>query len=135
MRSSTHVSEVSVLERHGPLVARMPRAVQVGDAAFELAATGRPHRLVGRVEATRFEGRWRSGRRSGRWRLDALPAGPRGTLVSVVVDGWRGRGGDDLAFRLAQRLRDRIERPLLGRALEPADPRAPPVPVWETAEA
>lgn len=135
MRRSTSVSEVAVLERHGPLVARLPRAVHLCDAAFELAANGRPHRLVGRIVATRFEGRWRSGRRSGSWRLDALSAGPRGTLVSVVIEGWRGRGGDDLAFRLARRLRDRVERPLLGREVEPADPPVPTVPVWETAGA
>lgn len=123
MRGRRHMSELSVLGDHDRIVARMPRAVRWGDAWFRLDRPGEPHRLVGRIEATRFAGTWHAGRHSGTWRVDVLPAGPHGALVGVVVEGWRGRDGDDVVAALNGRLRDRMEAPLLGRP--PIDPAVP----------
>lgn len=133
MRRRTHVGELAVFEAHERIVARMPATVQVGAARFELDRTGRPHRLVGRVEATRFDGAWRVGRHRGDWRIDVVPAGPHGALLTVVVEGWRRRGGDDLAHALTRSLRDRMEEPLLGRPIDLERDDVLTVPVWETA--
>lgn len=133
MRGTTHISEVSVLEQHDAIVARMPRTVALGDARFDLRGPARPHRLVGRLEATRLDGEWRAGRRRGPWRVDVVPAGRHGALLSVVLEGWRGRDGDDLALVLARQLRDRMEAPLIGRPTVASGGEVRTATVWDTA--
>lgn len=133
MRRRTHVAELSVFEAHDRIVGRMPARVQVGSARFDLDRTGRRHRLVGRIEATRFTGAWQMGRHQGDWRIDVVPAGPHGALLTVIVEGWRRRGGDDLALALTRSLRDRMEEPLLGRRVHLDRDGVITVPVWETA--
>lgn len=133
MRRRTHVAELSVFEAHDRIVGRMPARAEVGSARFDLDRTGRPHRLVGRVGSTRFTGTWQTGRHQGDWRIDVVPAGPHGSLLTVVVEDWRRRGGDDLALALTRSVRDRMEGPLLGRRVDLDRGDVIVLPVWETA--
>lgn len=131
MRGRTYLSETTVLESPERVLAAMPRALSRDGASLELEHPGRAHRLVGRLHATRFEGHWEAGRRTGSWWVDVVPAGSWGALLSVVVEGWRGRGGDELAGDIGRELRDRAEgRHVVQPAPVPEEVQLSPV--WET---
>lgn len=132
MRGRTYLSEATVLEAHDRVTAALPTTLSHGGASLELELPGRPHRLVGRLAATRFEGRWGAGRRKGPWRVDVVPAGSWGALLTVVVEGWRGRGGEELAAEIARELRDRAEGRFVAQETQRAAEEVQLSPVWET---